>query len=1008
MQSYRHMILAIVLSTVPTSWCQSESYWQQFVHYRIRASLDCNTHSIHAIEELEYHNLSPDTLTELFFHLYPNAFQKNSIMDREARAASVNIIQTDANLGWIKVDSIEVRDLSSNQKISFDDKIDDTILKINLNAKLLPGERLLIRMKFVTKIRQFLPAGGKGGYRGNHYEVSQWYPKICVYDKNGWNATPYHWLGEFYGEFGTFDVQLDLPASYIVGATGEVVYGDPGWRKAAIDSTGNAVSQITKISLTKAVINEAAPRRVVSFHAENVHDFVWIASPDYLYQAGKWNDVPIHILFQKSSKQVWYNTALTRAQQALTWLNDTIGKYPYPQLTLVEGVLFGGMEYPMVAVLGDVDLTLILHEICHNYFYGALANNEAKEGWLDEGLVTFLSDRLVRENAPRYMAKTTPSIPIRAAFIRNQFGQVSLDDIKLNSIYYYLYSGHQQPLSTPPWKLGNLFLYSYNIYAKPARIFAMLEYLLGRDGFDRMLKQYYQQWKFKHVDRFALQKVCEQISGQDLSWFFHQWIDQTKRIDYAITEVTTAKSGDGSWRTEFLIKRLGSGNMPIELMVVTELGDTLRQRWQNEQQNSTIFFNTHSKITDFQLDPGDVILDQNRLNNGRFTIKHYLYPDFPSMYYLPRDAYSAFWWPQLWYNNIDGAKIGVKLYGGYLNRYYVVRSRLWYGVRSKQVDFEIGYTMPWEWINENWWRHVYLIRAEGRAQLSLSANYVKSREIAGLENLNIKFGFAHQHVFDERYTDRIVLWDDQTIHVPEWDMGSINKFFFSYSNSTNPKNFPQYQYSVRAQISDQLWGSDFNYYRLAFEHQVVMGSIRSNRKLNVRNFLGFAISSQHRVPLQEQFGIAEANASQRFEHYYLSSPGSKPYWMALYLPGDGNLRGYFNKLIAGNQSLTSERIAAVNFELIQRNFQQLFPHQIKTLVQGIDLCLFFDVGRIWDVRLEHDFLMDAGIGWRFYQMIFGKQRTLRLELPLWLSRPRIDRFHPPESRWKFRWIISFE
>ncbi len=1008
MEKCRHIIVAIVLTTISSSWCYGESYWQQFVHYKISASLDPKSNCIDAIEELEYHNQSPDTLTELFFHLYPNAFQKYSIMDREAQAASVNIFPTSANFGWIRVDSIFIMKLGSNHKVTFDREIDDTILTLRLGMKLLPGERLFIRMNFVTKIRQFTTAGGKGGYRGNHYEISQWYPKICVYDKHGWHAIPYHWLGEFYGEFGIFDVQLDVPDSFIVAGTGEVVSGDPGWRRVAIDSAGNTAFPSPKLVLTSAALNGTVPRRMVSFHAENVHDFVWTASPNYLYQTGEWQKVPIHVLFQKKSKRSWHNIALKNAQRALSWLNDSIGAYPYPQLTLAEGVLPGGMEYPMVAVLGNTDLTLILHEICHNYFYGALANNEATEGWLDEGLVTFLSERLVREHDPAAMVKITPSIPIRAAFIRNQFGLVPLDEIKLNSIFYYLSSGFQQPVATPPWELGNLYLYSYNVYAKPASIFAMLEYLLGREDFARVLKCYYEQWKFKHVDRHALQTVCEQISGQDLRWFFEQWIDQTRRIDYAITDAATKKMSDGNWRTDYSIKRLGSGVMPVEMIAVTRSGDTLRQRWPGDEKHGMISFHSQSQICKFQLDPADVILDQNRLNNGRFKMKHFFYPDFPSMYYLPRDAYSVFWWPQLWYNDVDGPKIGVKLQGGYLNRYYILRTRWWYGVRSHQVDYEIGYSMPWERINVNWWRHFYLLRAEGRAQMNLSANYVKSREFASAENQNFKFGFAHQHVYDERYTDRKMNLDGRAVLVHEWDRGTINKFYLSYSNSSNTKIYPQYRYAVQAQVSDALWRSRFNFYRFMLEHQAVLGSINSQTKVNVRNFWGYARSWRGQIPVQEQFGIAESNASQRFEHFYLRSTGSLPYQLSYYLPGDGNMRGYYDKLLNGNQPLVVERIAALNLELVQRNVQQLLPAKIRSLVQGIDFCLFFDIGRIWSDRMEQNFLYDAGVGWRFYQTILGKQHMLRVEFPIWLSHPQIDRFAPPESHWKFRWILSLE
>lgn|GEM_PF-1597101 len=1007
MKSISLHVWALLLA-IFASRCFGEDYWQQYVHYKINASLDCNTHIIHAVESLEYHNQSPDTLTELFFHLYPNAFQKNSLMDREARAASVNLFPTNAHFGWIKVDSIRIRNLSTNQSVGFDGQIDDTLQKLKLHEKLLPGERLLITMVFATKIRQFTPAGGKGGYQGNLYEISQWYPKICVYDKHGWHATPYHWLGEFYGELGTFEVQIDVPDSMIVAATGEVIHGDPGWRTVAIDSTGQPIAAGPKRILTLAKRGGMVSRRVVSFYAENVHDFVWTASPDYLYQAGNWQDVPIHVLFQKNSQQFWLNTGLKYAKYALSWLNDVVGKYPYPQLTLCEGVLPGGMEYPMVAILGTMDLSLVVHEICHHYFYGALVNNEAKEGWLDEGIVTYLSERLVRENIPSITQKITPSIPIRAGFIRKQFGEFELESIKLNSLYYYFYSGFQRPIATPPWELGNMYLYSYNTYVTPAKIFAMLEYLLGKEAFVRMVQRYYDQWKFKHVDQAALQSVCEQTYGQSLDWFFDQWIHQTTKIDYACIDFTCRRLDDENWRTDILIKRLGPGMMPVELAAVTQTGDTLRQRWLGQVKTSALSFVSRSPIRDFLLDPDDAILDQNRLNNRRFRIKPFLYPDFPSMYYLPRDAYSVFCWPQLWYNDLDGLKLGLKLSAGYLNRYYIIRNHWWYNVRSHRVDFDFGYTMPWEWLSNNLWRHLYLIRAEGREQISLSVNYVKPHEFSSAENHNFKFGFTHQRVYDDRYTYREQTVAGQAIRILEWEKGSVNQFFLSYSNSTSLKVFPQYHYEFQTQISNELWRSDFNFYSFSLEQRFILGSIQRNWKVNIRNFCGYAASPNDRIPLQQQFGIAAAGANQRFEHFYLRSPGSLPGWLNYYLPGDGNLRGYFDKLPGNGQPFVSERIASLNLEVIHRNFHYLFPTPIRSIVQGIDFYLFFDGGKIWTDQREAKYLFDAGLGWRFYQMILGKQRTLILEFPLWISNPRIDPAAAGESPGKFRWMVSFE
>lgn len=995
------------MNVIPNS-CVGKEYWQQFVHYNISAALFANEHKINGIETLLYQNNSPDTLNTLYFHLYPNAFQKNSVMAKEARKASVEIVNNSLEQGWLKIESITISKLHPIiQPINIDTLVDDTILKIKLSTAIFPDDQLQISLKFTTKIRQFNYYGGKGGHRNSLYEVSQWYPKICVYDEQGWHPTKYHWLGEFYGEFGIFDVTLDVPDSFIVAATGEVVSGDPGWKAVEIDSNGNLIQQLNDVPSSFSTSQGQSSRRIVKFHAENVHDFVWVASPDYLFQNKIWNNIPIYVLFCKSSQDQWHNHALEGAASALKWLNDLIGEYPYPQLTVCEGLLSGGMEYPMVAILGNVDLTLIVHEICHNYFYGALANNELDEGWLDEGIVTYISEFLVQENVPNRNTKTPPPLPIKINFIKKQFGLFEFNDIKLNSLYYYFYSGFEKPISANCYELKNKYLYTYHVYLKPAKFFSMLDYLVGRDTFKKILQTYYKQFKFNHVNAKKFQAICERVSGIELDWFFTQWIHTTSRIDYACTDVTRKKQEDGSWNTDITIKRLGDGIMPVETEIVMESGDTLRKRWIGDKGETTISFSTLSKVKNIQLDPDDIILDQNRLNNGVPRIKSYFYPEFPSMYYLPRDAYTLFYWPRMWYNDVDGFKIGIKLLSGYLNRYYITRSYWWYGFKSRQFDFNFGYSMPWESIDKNLWRHIYVLKLAGRTEINANLNYIMSKQFAGYESHSFRFGFSYQYVTDDQYIYRRIRVGDHTIKFQEWDKGKINKFYFSFQSNCL-KGLPKSNLKFDAQISNKNWGSDDNFIRLSLNHQFASGKVKQRWRIKVRNFIGYSYQPDQYMPLQDMFWVAEENPNQRFKYFYLRSPGSMPARINYHLPGDGNLRGYLNKLLWNESPLVADKLISSNFEIINQNLNLLLPANFSKLVQGIDFAIFFDAGRIWSQGTNKKYLFDAGIGLRFYSKILGKQRMLRIDFPLWLSHPELDRFSPPEPSWKFRWIVSFQ
>jgi hypothetical protein len=992
------LVLVVTITSVP---CFGKDYWQQFVHYRIHAKLDTLNRSIYGIEELTYKNNSPDTLSELYFHVYPNAFQRGSIMDKEVAAASFTLIRTNEDLGEIKIDSLMIIKRSSiSQRVKIDTLVNDTILKIKIDPHLFPTEELSIWIKFTTTIHKGNPLIDKGGYRGNHYEISQWYPKICVYDQHGWNAMPFHWLGEFYGEFGTFDVTLDVPGSFIVAATGEVISGDPGWDMVRVDCTQHVPSD-------QAHTPQDTIRRIVTFHAENVHDFAWVASPNFYYQTGTYKNIPIHILYQKSSHKKWHNSALNNAKLSLAWLEELVGEYPYPVLSICQGIIKGGMEYPTLAILGEFNAILLQHEIAHAYFYGALANNEQTEGWLDEGLTTYQNELFINKHFPDYNNQAMePSLSIPR--LSRQFKPIRLNDLQLNSLYYYFYSGFDKPLNTPGYKLNNFYLYSYNVYYKPAKFFAILDYLVGHETFTRILRTYYDQCKFMHVDGEKFQTICEQVARTDLDWFFKQWLESTNRIDYAYAGHNSRQQQDGTWKTEVTVKRSGNGILPVDIEAITTAGDSTRFRWDGRSKHQVISFHTNNRVNKVHLDPDDLILDQNRLNNTSLQVKTFFYPEFPSMYYLPRNAYSLFFWPQPWYNDIDGMEPGVNVFGGYLNRYCVTRNSIWYGVESHKFHYKFGISTPWEKIDNNLWRHFSILNIEGRREIDVNLSYHRYQAFASQQTDDFRFGFVHQKLIDENYGYRKIYDGNKTVEIREWDTGDVNKLYFSYSSNYSRWLRSLSSLDFTGELSSKAWESDFDYVRLSLKYQLQISDRTKSWRINFRNFLGYIYHDNSSVPIQNQFGIAEGNPNQRFKYYYLRSPGSMPSWLPYHLPGDGNLRGYYNKLISGNIPLTSNRLATANVEFIHRNVHNLLPKFIRKQVTGINFCLFLDGGVFWDTRLAQNALLDAGFGFRFYRQILGRQRQLRVDFPLWLSHPNIDSQSPNEPPLKFRWILSFQ
>ncbi len=348
----------------------SVQYWQQEANYTIKASLDAKNHLLAGAETIVYKNNSPDTLRAFHLHLYPNAFRdKTSPLIRDYLQGTWRFLVglPKSMRGWLDVKDLKL----DGAAVQF--AVDGTILTATFPKPLLPGATATFEIAFEEKI---MPLLGRSGYSGEQYNMAQWYPKMAVYDQNGWHPDQYR-MGEFYGEFGAFDVSITLPGKYVVAATGTLVSGDPGWKRTA-RRHGGASADSAKAEVEKTV----------QFRAENVHDFAWCASPNFVVQDTLYNGYRIMSFFNPWNR-AWADTTLARGLRAMQWLERNAGPYPYPQVSIVDCPMRGGMEYPMLAMNGSADEGLILHELAHNYFYGALANDERAEAWLDEGFANY-------------------------------------------------------------------------------------------------------------------------------------------------------------------------------------------------------------------------------------------------------------------------------------------------------------------------------------------------------------------------------------------------------------------------------------------------------------------------------------------------------------------------------------------------------------------------------------------------------------------------------------------
>ncbi len=604
-------------STTPAG-NDTSGYWHQRADYTIVATLDESQQGIRAAGTLHYVNHSPDTLRELWVHQHLNAFRPASRWSA-----------TDAREGRTRFQLLEEPDYAY-ERFTAAPRIngmavtpeyplapDSTVVRLALRQPLRPGDSLDVQFAWTARTST-VPR--RQGRRGRSFDFSQWFPKVAVYDRTGWRPNALVPAGEFYGEFGTFDVTLVLPADQVVGATGVPVSGDPGWARVAADRSAPVRTNAAVYANVPAAPAVTIPSgyRAVRFLARDVHHFAWSASPGFRYEGATFarrpsstlrvrgfDSVAVHILYRgdadedcaaanvaladasrradavrtcvTTSRTQWEKGgALGYAQTALQWLESVYGDYPYPQLTVVKRVDGGGTEFPMMVENGSASLRLTLHEVGHIFTFGILANNEWQSGWMDEGFTSYqtawqagtvravVSARLAAANDanPRMPADTT----LRQ--LRTQLDKTSAQqaaDVR---------AGIAQPIGLRGDLFAQFSVYNDMVYQRAQSMYQALHDVLGDAPFRAMLRDYYARWQFRHVDRWALQGSAERVGGRKLGWFFDQWVGQTGVIDYALRG-PLVQQADGKWIVTVRLSREGAYRHPMPVGVRTSRGWTV-------------------------------------------------------------------------------------------------------------------------------------------------------------------------------------------------------------------------------------------------------------------------------------------------------------------------------------------------------------------------------------------------------------------------------------------------
>ncbi len=507
---------------LPTANCQLFTYWQQQVNYKIDVTLNDADNTLDGFVKMDYYNNSPDTLHFIWIHLWPNAFKndKTAFTDQTLENGSTQFYFSNAD----KRGYINRLDFKVNGEVA---KTEDhpqhqDIIKLILPAPLAPKSNAKIETPFHVKLPHNF---SRGGHIDQAYHITQWYPKPAVYDRKGWHPMPYLDQGEFYAEFGNYEVQITLPDNYVVAATGDLQNEtEIQWlknKKPVSRELKPTKKNLQKKWAEENEIPSSQKTKTIQYKQNNVIDFAWFADKTYSFktdtlQLPSGKIITANVFYYREDLDLWRNS-IAMIKRAILTKSKWLGEYPYNVVSVVDGGNGGGMEYPTITILdaGGSEKALdfvINHEVGHNWFQAILATNERKHPWMDEGMNTFYDNRY---SLQQYGNTNLDIIQTKFAFINKRLP----DDIQHTLLQTVTGIKKDQPIETPSEKF-NIFNYNMIAYVKTGDWMKLLEDELGAAVFDKAMQAYFQRWQFKHPYPEDFKNIMEEVSGKNLDATF--------------------------------------------------------------------------------------------------------------------------------------------------------------------------------------------------------------------------------------------------------------------------------------------------------------------------------------------------------------------------------------------------------------------------------------------------------------------------------------------------------
>ena len=1048
------------------------------VSYRIDCRLDPARHRLTGWATLHYRSGADTSLPALYFHSYPNAFRdRHTVYAQEGERYAGDYGLRFSSLkdrGWMTLDSCTV----DGEPAKVD--VQETLARVDLPRPLASGDSTEVRLRFVVQIPTHFDRLGRSGSR---YSMSQWYPKIVVYDSRGWRLDPFHYFSEFYGEFGTYDVSITLPDRYWVGSTGvleEVRGGDneiplfasktskdsvtvslrattadslsgrwPARRlevttdlvrppkapdppslvvpkggtlsirvprgapvhysyvweereardgderkneasRAEADEAGRggplhlllASRDTTVIDTLRALAPVAAPtdtlppsEKTLRYHAEHVHDFAWVAAPDYVRSDSTHAGIALRTLAFREDEKDWrvVNETVARAMELYARL---AGPYVWPQFTYTEAFCGGGaMEYNML-VMAEPDFktslfrwmeNTVAHELAHNWFYGMIGTDERAFPWMDEGFAQYSDHRYTDETFPKGMFVYQDRMPWLSGYtMRSRNERDYLDRA---------WARDERPLSTPANGHTGYTTYGTSAYSKPASMLHTLRGVLGDSVFTEFLREYYRRGVLRHPMPEDVRAAAEAVSGKDLSAFFHSWVETLERPSFALSNEGSKRTGD-AYTTKLAVKREGDMVFPVAVQARFKDGSVEEQRVVPEDRSTIVEFTSRSPLAGATLDPRHEIIEMDRLDNeaGRFwTTPMRVRPvfGFPSSDAIGVDA-----GPTFWYGTAEGVRLG-----GWLDGRYLPSQDFPYGILGFEAGLNVGTNDGSIAYRVGSWQRWGAIGARSRLRWLIADDEGLFRSLVSAENLITGSGRRYPHRswrVSVEYRDRDDLhpvdpryWSEGRTVEPRLELGL---------DTRGPRRAEQYRIVYgHGFFPDLEWSDRFD--RLfASVHQDLDLLPAGDLHLGWRIAAGSGWGNE--FPDESQFDVAEDSRLEALRYFYANDLGPIRNTDHYYLPGGGGLRGYADRAILG------DRLLAFNLDLEH----DAYPvHAFGGVARVRN---FVHENFIVPEPRETRTFSEAGLG-----ISYG---PVQLDFPFWLGTP-----DPGESPWKVRWRFTF-